>query len=406
MAMAISNTDFEVIVPEDGNLESFFSTIVSQEPFNDSIIGFVDSFSKEVLGAPNYRRYPELISLAFWMRKARVESLKKAFVKGNQDRIKVARGTVLHFAPSNVDTIFVYSLFLSLLAGNRNIMRLSSEKTPQQIIITEILQRLLSQPQHQFIRDYLLIGTYAHNSTTTRYLSCNTDCRVIWGGDETIATISGVEQRPTATELKFANKYSIAVVNAKTLLTLDQETLNTLVHDYVNDAYWFGQMGCSSPRTLVWVGEHNDAIERFWVLVDKNIVSFEHDLDMPEFINKVVAAQLIATQQHCHIVPGPTNLVTRIRFPSLDNHPFEAHCGGGLFFEVYVTDLTKINTIFSRNIQTVAHYGFSKKSLLKWILNSSVAPDRFVPIGKALDFDVVWDGYDLLESFTREVVLE
>jgi hypothetical protein len=31
--------------------------------------------------------------------------------------------------------------------------------------------------------------------------------------------------------------------------------------------------------------------------------------------------------------------------------------------------------------------------------------DRIVPIGQALQFDRMWDGYDLLQEFTRRVVV-
>jgi hypothetical protein len=32
--------------------------------------------------------------------------------------------------------------------------------------------------------------------------------------------------------------------------------------------------------------------------------------------------------------------------------------------------------------------------------------DRIVPIGSALNFSVVWDGGDLLETFSREIDLQ
>jgi hypothetical protein len=32
--------------------------------------------------------------------------------------------------------------------------------------------------------------------------------------------------------------------------------------------------------------------------------------------------------------------------------------------------------------------------------------DRIVPIGKTMDFDLIWDGYDLIERFTRTIDLK
>ena len=34
------------------------------------------------------------------------------------------------------------------------------------------------------------------------------------------------------------------------------------------------------------------------------------------------------------------------------------------------------------------------------------AIDRIVPIGTALDFSAVWDGYDLFQILSREVVVQ
>ncbi|MFC6804089.1 acyl-CoA reductase [Deinococcus caeni] len=38
------------------------------------------------------------------------------------------RGLVFHVPPANVDTIFIYSWLMSVLAGNRNVIRLSSRE--------------------------------------------------------------------------------------------------------------------------------------------------------------------------------------------------------------------------------------------------------------------------------------
>ena len=48
-----------------------------------------------------------------------------------------------------------------------------------------------------------------------------------------------------------------------------------------------------------------------------------------------------------------------------------------------------------------------KLDVLKKLRNSlgGLGPDRIVPIGKALKFDVIWDGINLFEVLTRESTL-
>ena len=42
-----------------------------------------------------------------------------------------------------------------------------------------------------------------------------------------------------------------------------------------------------------------------------------------------------------------------------------------------------------------------------FILNNNLLGiDRFVPIGKALGIDIVWDGYEVVKSLSRVVSLE
>ena len=81
-----------------------------------------------------------------------------------------------------MDTIFIYSWLLSVLAGNRNIIRLSLRVSPQ----TEILCRLFNQTLEatpDSLKDSTLMIRYGHEREITQALSAVVDVRVIWGGD-------------------------------------------------------------------------------------------------------------------------------------------------------------------------------------------------------------------------------
>ena len=52
--------------------------------------------------------------------------------------------------------------------------------------------------------------------------------------------------------------------------------------------------------------------------------------------------------------------------------------------------------------QTIGYIG--DRALLKPLINSGIkGVDRFVPIGHTMDFDLIWDGYNLVEHMTRTV---
>ncbi|MCM8756568.1 MAG: hypothetical protein NC817_00845, partial [Candidatus Omnitrophica bacterium] len=96
---------------------------------------------------------------------------------------------VLHFPPANIDTLFIYSWFLSLLVGNINIIRLSQDYEEQAEILLRIVEMLLEEEKFNLIKERILLLTYGHEDKITEERSKYCNIRVIWGGDETIKKI-------------------------------------------------------------------------------------------------------------------------------------------------------------------------------------------------------------------------
>jgi hypothetical protein len=56
--------------------------------------------------------------------------------------------------------------------------------------------------------------------------------------------------------------------------------------------------------------------------------------------------------------------------------------------------------------QTIAWWGLSEATLRELATVAGArGVDRVVPVGKALDFSIVWDGINLLDDFSRKVSL-
>jgi len=223
-----------------------------EQPFAPEIVDFVEAISSRILTDRGLDRFPELKAMAFWMRMVNILKLKEAFAASIGDRIRLARGLVFHIAPSNVDTIFIYSWFLSMLAGNSNIVRISSESSEQLEQLIGLVNDLSSESRFTEIRNRYLIIQYDHNDDITGHLSSLCDVRVIWGGDETIRRIRSILLRPTAIELVFADKFSFALIDAEAFLNSDEQ--NVVTDGFRRDAYTFDQNACSSPRLDVWLG--------------------------------------------------------------------------------------------------------------------------------------------------------
>ncbi|MEI7826094.1 MAG: acyl-CoA reductase [Chlorobiaceae bacterium] len=376
-------------------------------PFGETVVRFIETFSTRLLATRGARRFPELASLAFWMRHSSLERLRHHTLTDN--RIFVARGTAFHVAPANVDTIFVYSWFISLLCGNRNIVRVSSKPSPQSLSIFELIAELFRQDEFTAIRERSLVVRYGHDSQVNDLFSRYCDIRVIWGGDESIREIRKSSLSATACEMTFANKYSFAVFDTISFLNADDDQIKSWADAFYNDSFWFAQMACSSPRLVLWFGgdkQHiNTAQKRFWRLLEDRVSLATTGFDMTDYVNKRVAVDSLALQSKVSVIQASMNDLVRVWLdkPALYS---ELHCGAGLFFESSINELDELLPLLSRQIQTVIYAGMPREQMQNFLSTRQVAGiDRVVPVGKALDFDYIWDGYDLPKLLLREISL-
>ncbi|MFD2442708.1 acyl-CoA reductase [Bacillus sp. CGMCC 1.16607] len=375
-------------------------------PFHPEVLMFLQSISKTILKEHTYRKFPELIALAYWLRKAHLHEMKELYEKQTQSKMVVARGTALHFAPSNVDTIFVYSWVLSLLAGNNNILRISGRKQEQtELLIDAIINGLDQFPE---VAKRTAILTYEHQKEITQFLSERCHIRVIWGGDETVKTIRAIPLAPLATELAFPDRFSLSVLDAKAILAANEVDFQNVIHRFYNDGFWFAQMACSSPRMIGWIGEKNKidaAQQKFWDHLDTYLNEQLTDFSPALQVQKLTTGYLLSASDHSIAFQHQPNF-SRLKIQHMSGDFRERHCGGGLFLELELSELNALIPFLDDKDQTLSYFGFTHEQLVNFagkLVNRSI--DRIVPIGQALDFEGVWDGHDLLMRFMREIVI-
>ena len=396
-----------VLLPRANNWEDSFFSQSTLPIADDKVLDFIHKLSQTILQNSAFRQYPELMAMGFWMRKAHILKILEDYLDKPKNGVRLARGIVFHIAPSNVDSIFIYSWFLSMLVGNINVIRLSSKGGEQIDLLMETLNDLFKLPEFSAIASRQIIISYGHDDQVTSYLSRNCDVRVIWGGDNTIQKIRQIAIPPTTTELPFTDKFSLSLIDASKYLSLDDSGKNKLIHSFINDAYWFGQMACSSPRLIIWKGEKEkiiEAKESFWKLVYNALSEELTDISTADIVNKLVASQSLVIESQISLPESKNNLINRVQLNTLENINTDLHCGAGLFYEYSINELEELIPLISRKIQTVGYFGISNELLEQFVYkHMPQGIDRFVPIGNALDFSPIWDGYNLLSEFTRIV---
>jgi len=382
-------------------------------PFDARAVKFVKRFSQKLLTAPGIRQHPELAALGHWFRGASLHRLAQKYPRDTGDALVLGRGLAFHIAPSNVDSVFMYSWLLSLLAGNVNVVRLSQNASAAQSFLIAVLTQTLAEEVGAPVRGRIVLLTYPHDDAITGALSEACQLRVVWGGDATVLKVRAVPLRPTATEICFPDRFSACAIEAESLLSLDELALAHLASGFYNDAFWFAQQACSSPRLVAWVGsaERVDAARaRFWLALEHELVRREPENSEAMSMARVAAAfeyagaALARPDGAFGLVPGQPLRLTLER--PLSDAVKSLHCGNGLFLELRLAELVELAAQLSDKEQTLAVHGFTREQLQELALALPArAVDRFALIGEALSFAPIWDGQDLISVFSRRLLL-
>ena len=374
------------------------------KPYNKITCAFLAEFSKKLNLQKDINEISDLKALAFWCRKKNIEYLIK---KNLSNEIRIGLGLIFHITPSNIATNFIYSLFFGLLTGNSNVVKISSKKTIQSEIICKCLNLILKQKKFLKLKKRIVIIRYENNDNYTKNISRKCNLRVIWGGDETIKKIRKFELNPSSTDITFADRSSICIIDSNSIIKLDSFNLSILVEKFYNDTYLVDQNACSSPHIIFWKGKKNVnkiAQKKFW---DKlyALVIRKYNLEESSAVEKytLLCKKINFLRNNCNFIKYE-NYIYILKLKKLVNNLDELRGKWGLFYEYETSDLNKISLFLNKKFQTLTYFGLDKNICKKIVVdNLTDGIDRIVPIGQALDISLNWDGFDLNKSLTRVV---
>lgn len=379
-------------------------------PFDAGVTDLCSALSGRLL---RLREHPEAVSLGFWMRPASISALQAEFERAvPPSHVVGPRGLAVHITPANVDTMFVYSWVLALLMGNASIVRLSSRASTARDDILEAIAATLDEPRfavHAARNSFILTD---HAEATAAALSLAADVRIVWGGNATVEHFRRYPIPIHGRDVAFPDRHSLALLDANAVLELDDAGLRKLAEAFFNDAFWFDQGACSSPRLIVWraasaKARTEVALERFHEAVVGAIERRGYVAETGIALSKMAFATAMAARVDGVRIVSPSNEVHWVRLPGLGEYDRE-NCGGGLFFEIISHDIeADLLSLVSRRDQTITAFGVDGSGLqhLARALNGR-GVDRIVPVGEALAFSATWDGLDLLHEFSRRTVVD
>ena len=369
-------------------------------PYDELVGNFLQDFSDAILKDARSKNFPDAVSVAFFARAGNIKRLKKNFV-GSLKRI--GRGLAFHITPSNIPVHFAFSFMFGLLAGNANVVRLSSKNFPQIDFLCDVLNKILAQEDYKKIRAMTSIVRYDKDSDWTKIFSAECNVRLIWGGDATIDNVRKISIPPHAVELVFPDRYSLAILNESAVENLNDAELKKLAQNFYSDTYLVDQNACSSPQLILWKSsEKFSGREKFWSAVHKLA---QEKYDLPE---------IKATTKYTDFCRNAIDFSTVGELSQQDNFLYRANVKKifegvenlrgkfGLFYELNLNSPEELCAVVNEKIQTLTYFGFSAEELAQVVEeNNLLGIDRIVPIGRALDIGVFWDGYDLIGQMSR-----
>ena len=363
-------------------------------PYDDLVCNFLQDFSDAILKEARSKNFPDAVSVAFFARAGNIKRLKKNFVGSK----RIGRGLAFHITPSNIPVHFAFSFMFGLLAGNANVVRLSSKNFPQIDFLCDVLNKILAQEDYKKIRAMTSIVRYDKDSDWTKIFSAECNVRLIWGGDATIDNVRKISIPPHAVELVFPDRYSLAILNESAVENLNDAELKKLAQNFYNDTYLIDQNACSSPQLILWKSsEKFSGREKFWSAVHKLA---QEKYDLPE---------IKATTKYTDFCRNAIDFSEVGELFRQDNFLYRANVKKifegvenlrgkfGLFYELNLNSPEELCAVVNEKIQTLTYFGFSAEELAQVVEeNNLLGIDRIVPIGRALDIGVFWDGYDLI----------
>ena len=371
-------------------------------PFDPEDFAYCQALSEALLKDPQSRDYPDLIALGFWLRQANLIPLLAPYQ--HQEFFRQPLGLIFHSAPANVDSLFVYSGILSLLCGNKNVIRLSSRSGGSTAVLIEKIRSLAEHFPGQNARFQLIQCRY--DSPQLIALIAKVDGRVLWGSDEAIQAQRLLKMPAHARELCFGHKFSLCLFRADALLEANDAQFQQLLQLFYRDQLTFSQQGCSSAKAVLWLGapaQVAQAQQRFWPAFTE-LVAQKQPLNASEQYQALANAQQLVMMSDSQLLLTQQHTISRLAVSQLEPMFTQQHQGCGLFLELALAELQQLNPMLTQAHQTLTVWGVEPSVLKNWLATVHTGLDRVMPVGQALSFSPDWDGVNLIEQLSRKVL--
>lgn len=370
----------------------------NSSPFKKNNIEFLSELSRNILTKKEFIKYTDLITFAFWCRKNNI--ISKVNELGSE-KFRKGLGTILHIPPSNTPIALAYSFVFGLLSGNSNIVRISDVKLKNIELFLNLIKNLLKKKKFKEISKNNAFIFYNKETTVSNYLSKLVDGRIIWGGEKTVKVFKQMETKNSCRDIFFDDKYSISIIDYKKFELMSEKEKDKLIKNFYNDTFIMDQNACSSPHSIFWINRSKSKKNIFWKKLNELAkIKYQFSKEMQNLkyyrINKI-AFNSKNLQESLNL-----ERISVFKLKSLNTDLTNLRGFGGVFFENDIKKIDDLQNVINGKYQTITYFGVSKSKLTTFANKLETdGISRIVPIGQAIDMDIIWDGKNLVNELTR-----
>lgn len=375
--------------------------------FDDRRVAFLADLSRHLLAHPSARLLPDLVTFAYWCRQANLVRLKERYAK--DQALRMGLGMTFHICPSNVPVNFAYSMAFGLLSGNTCVLRLPSKSSQTTDVLVASIRTVLAQAAHAELAHDLLLCRFDRDDAVNAFWMQSADGRVVWGGDQTVALMRGYPTKARSREVAFSDRYSLGVIDPASILAMDEHALRQFCGHLFNDIYLMDQAACSSPQLMVWVGDRSTverAQSKLWPELQA-LAQEKYALQSIQAMDKYVEVCRSAVHNdRITQIERHGNVLYRVALDGVSENQDTCRGYFGTVHEVVLDNLDQLVPVVNERYQTLTVQGIDLPEIRQMIVHNRLRGiDRVVPVGRALDMDLVWDGYDIVNTLSRVVTV-
>ena len=385
------------------------------------IILLLDKFSKRLMNNDQIAYIEGMPYLSRWLKKKNIQDLISNDIGDynkldrfiNQSDFKLIAqpmGVVSHWLANNVQLLPLYSLFLSVLCKNANILKIATENIQLMNTLMEELEKVSiiykkSTYNGGIITDSVVFCSFkSKNKTISNALSQLSDFRIVWGSEDAVKGVLSLPTMAHCDTIIFGPKYSFSIIDKE---SIEADNFEEMVSNAIDDITLFNQVACSSPH-VYYFEKNRLGLNKIINIFKKRFEELNNKNKLNQLPQDLCANVLNARAQY-YLDPD-FNVISSndLSWTILtnDNLGLEDPVNGRTIFVKEIDDIELIQDTITRKIQCVSFMVKNSKKRERIAKTLSyLGIDRICEVGKMHEFTIPWDGIFPLSRMVRWVSL-